>query len=137
MTDKSYIEKVTRLDNLLKSQKVYDYMMGLMAVRVKNRLPQEEKKRQNYDKSREISLGSQKANLLILNETQELTSLLKSSFLVQQYALLKMSAEYAYCASQKDLEQNLKRVSGYGSYPTRIGQQKIKIPANKIRTLEY
>ena len=94
MTQKTYIEKVKRLETLLKSQNIYDYMLKLMGVMVKNTLPKEEATRKQYDAERLKNIGKTHCYHLISCEKKELVDLIKSNHLVKHYALWKVGADY-------------------------------------------
>lgn len=137
MTDKTYIEKVDQIKSLLKSQKIYDYMLGLMNVRIKNKLPKEEALRIQYDAERLKTQGERSMKHILAHEKNELVSILKSNHLVRHYALLVVGADYGTNAFIKDLETNLKKVEMTKPYAMPIIQNKIKIPADRIRYLTY
>ena len=137
MTDKTYIEKVDQIKSLLKSQKIYDYMLGLMNVRIKNKLPKEESLRIKYDAERLKKQGELGMNQILTHEKNELVNILKSNQLVRHYARLVVGADYGTNAFIKDLETNLKKVEMAKPYAMPIIQNKIKIPADRIRHLTY
>ena len=78
MTQKTYIEKVKRLETLLKSQNIYDYMLKLMGVMVKNTLPKEEAIRKQYDAERLKNIGKTHCYHLLSCEKKELVDLMNS-----------------------------------------------------------
>ena len=137
MTDKTYIEKVDQIKSLLKSQKIYDYMLGLMNVRIKNKLPKEEALRIKYDAERLKKQGVLGMNQILAHEKNELVNILKSNQLVRHYALLVVGSDYGTNAFIKDLETNLKKVEMAKPYAMPIIKNKIKIPADRIRHLTY
>ncbi|MBO7243947.1 MAG: hypothetical protein J6V53_01520 [Alphaproteobacteria bacterium] len=137
MTEKTYLEKTNRLDTLLKSQNVYDYMLDLMGIRVKNMLPKEESIRKKYDTARLNASTEKSYNHLLAQEKNELTDLLKNNRLVKHYALLKVTTDYGTHACIKDLDENLKKLDMPKPYSSLISHNKIKIPADKIRVLVY
>lgn len=137
MTQKTYIEKVKRLETLLKSQNIYDYMLKLMGVMVKNTLPKEEATRKQYDAERLKNIGQTHCYHLISYEKKELVDLIKNNHLVKHYALWKVGADYGTNAVTKNLDENLKKTDFPKAYECHIAQNKIKIPADKIRHLTY
>ena len=137
MTEKTYIEKVEQIKSLLKSQKVFDYMLELMNVRLKNRLPKEEGVRNKYDAERLKTHGEKAMKQILAHEKNELVGILKSNHLVRHYALLLVGTHYGSNAFIKDLEKNLKRIETAKPYASHIMQNKIKIPADRIRQMTY
>ncbi len=137
MIEKDYSKKADRLKILLKSQKIYDYMLDLMGVKFKNRLPPEESQRILYDTTRpELNdlpplAKAEKINILEKKEKEELIQLLASSTLVRHYALLLAAVEYARDTRMEVLDQNIKKL--LPARPYIIAQNKIRIPADKIK----
>ena len=139
MNREMHLEKTKRLETLLKSQVIYDYMLDLMGIKVKNRLPKEEYIRKAYDNSRPEVLSANPQQQLSVKkhiqavEKEELIKLLDSSKLLRYIALMQAGVDYGVNAQLNSLEQNLKKV--IPPKPYAIAQNKIRIPADKIKSL--
>lgn len=143
MIEQTQSEKnIKRLDELLKSQVVYDHMLSLMGVQLVRRLPVERYTRTAYDKTRpEIqlkdgSISQQLALQIQAREKEELTYLLKSSNLLRHQAIMQAVIDYAVHVRAADFEQNLKNITPSRQYCCGA-RQRVKVPADKLREYTY
>lgn len=143
MIDHKEVEKIIkRVDKLLKSQIVYNYMLELMEVEnfMIKRLPLERKKREIYDKIRpEIrSKDARKSMRLSLQiqakEKSELLSLLKNNAISRYQATMHVLVDYGVYVNIPNFERHLKKINMPQPYKCTSQQQPmIKIAADKIR----
>ena len=142
MIDQKQIEKtIKRIDTLLKSQAIYNYMLELMDVRsfMIKRLPLKRKKRELYDKIRpEIrSKDARKSMQLSLQiqakEKAELLSLLKNNSLSRYQATMHVLIDYGVYVNVTNFERNLRKINASQPYKCTSQQSMVKVPADKIK----
>ena len=142
MIDQKQIEKtIKRIDTLLKSQAIYNYMLELMDVRsfMIKRLPLKRKKRELYDKIRpEIrSKDARKSMQLSLQiqakEKAELLSLLKNNSLSRYQATMHVLIDYGVYVNVTNFERNLRKINTPQPYKCTSQQSMVKVPADKIK----
>lgn len=142
MIEQSQTEKsIKRVNQLLKSKVVYDYMLSLMDVKsfMFKRLPIERKEREVYDKTRpEIRSKNarESMNLSLLIQTKEkaeLVSLLKSSNLLRHQVTMIVLIDYGVYVNNKDFEKNLNAHSQPTAYKCGAQSYPMKVPADRIR----
>lgn len=142
MIDQKQIEKtIKKIDTLLKSQAVYNYMLELMDVRsfMIKRLPLERKKREMYDKIRpEIHSNDARESMRLSQQIQtkekaELLSLLKNDKLSRYQATMQVLVDYGVYVNVTNFERNLRKINLARPCKCASQQNMVKIAADKIR----
>ena len=98
--------KIKRLNQLLKSQEVYNYLIKLSGVPALNRHPFSHRERVEFDKKRAAQKGIQ-ISLVIMKEKTELLSLLKGNKILQIGLGNKMAADYGVNVNAKIMSENV------------------------------
>ena len=146
MMDQKQIEKtIKKIDTLLKSQAVYNYMLELMDIKsfMIKRLPLERKKREMYDKIRpEIHSNDARESMRLSQQIQtkekaELLSLLKNDKLSRYQATMHVLVDYGVYVNAHDFERKLLHTSTLKAYKCGTHRTAHKIPADKIRDYTY
>ena len=112
MQEYTTLEKpIKELKTLLKSQIVYDYMLSLMGAKPSSMacIDKNQATRVNYDKTRPEVQNATEAQITKLRETEKekLVQLLRSSYLMQQIALLDVGIACARHIPGDKLRENL------------------------------
>lgn len=128
-SDSSLNKQAQKLDQLLKSQVVYDYMLSLAGVTANFAacLDPYRFKRAEYDKTRPEVQNKTKESILKLQESEkkELVQMLRASPLLQQVALMNLSVACGKHIPSSKLKENLSKPiliakRQYGGFSNRI-----------------
>lgn len=136
LTDKLYKQKINILANLLKSQIIYDHLLDLMGIQVKNRLPKEEKERRLYDLNRTKNMDKAQAQRLYNAEKKSLETVLSTSILIRKCAQIWAGTDYGVLAPSHPFEENIKKAVQPKPYVV-ITHKSARIPADKVKDLSY
>lgn len=115
------IKKEIKMEKLLRSQVVYDYMLRLMGVtpHMQKRMPQKRFERETFDKARkELRYKSARTSfrlsrILQNKEQHALFVMLNKSALLRQQAMMMVLVEYGAYVDQKTFETNLKQIEAF------------------------
>ena len=137
------MNKMKRVDELLKSQAVYDYMFDLMWVSssMKRRTPKEQAERIMYDKIRPELKGKDArtsfaiSQTLQFNEKRELLRILQTDERIRGMVTLKVLVEYDAVVDRFIFADRLKDERIVSPY--KIASAPFKLPIQEERVRRY